>query len=60
MLVALLRIAGLVLKLSSARLADRIVVLEEGRIVETGSHEELMERRGRYHELFSLQAQWYR
>lgn len=47
-------------RVSSARLADRIVVLEEGRIVETGSHEELMERRGRYHELFSLQAQWYR
>lgn len=46
-------------RVGSARMADRIVVLEESRIVEVGSHEELMERRGRYHELFSLQAQWY-
>lgn len=46
-------------RVGSARMADRIVVLEDGRIVEEGSHGELMERRGRYHELFSLQAQWY-
>lgn len=46
-------------RVGSARMADRIVVLEDGRIVEEGSHEGLTERRGRYHELFSLQAQWY-
>lgn len=42
-------------RLATARLADRIIVLEDGRVVEEGSHEELMERRGRYYELYKLQ-----
>ncbi|WP_152351848.1 ATP-binding cassette domain-containing protein [Brachybacterium subflavum] len=43
-------------RLSSVRRADRIVVLEGGRIVEDGPHEELMDRGGRYAEMFTLQA----
>ena len=43
-------------RLSSATLATKIVVLEEGEIVEEGDHRELMAKRGRYYELFSTQA----
>lgn len=42
-------------RLSAARLADRILVLEDGRIVETGSHQDLLARDGRYAELFRKQ-----
>jgi ATP-binding cassette subfamily B protein len=46
-------------RLGSARLADRIVVLDGGRIVETGTHRELLSKRGRYHALYAVQAAWY-
>jgi ATP-binding cassette, subfamily B, bacterial len=46
-------------RFSSVRSADRIYVLHEGRVVEEGSHEELMEREGLYAELFTLQARAY-
>lgn len=44
-------------RFSSVRMADRIYVLHEGRVVETGTHDELMALGGRYAELFTMQAQ---
>lgn len=46
-------------RLSSATVADKILVLEQGRLVEEGNHRELMEKQGRYYELFSTQAKRY-
>jgi ABC-type multidrug transport system fused ATPase/permease subunit len=43
-------------RFSTVRHADRICVLERGRVVELGSHDELMALGGRYHTMFSLQA----
>src|SRR5688572_16039311 len=47
-------------RFSTVRYADQIVVLDEGRIVEHGSHEELIALKGRYAHLFNLQARAYR
>ncbi|MBD3385523.1 ATP-binding cassette domain-containing protein [candidate division KSB1 bacterium] len=46
-------------RLASARLADRILVLENGSIVEDGSHEQLLKLDGAYARLYNLQAQHY-
>lgn len=43
-------------RLSTVRQADRIVLLRDGRIVESGSHDELIALNGRYAEMFALQA----
>src|SRR5438270_12986919 len=47
-------------RFSTVRLADRIIVLEHGRVIEHGSTQELMQLDGRYAELFNLQAEAYR
>jgi ATP-binding cassette subfamily B protein len=47
-------------RFSTVRMADQIVVLQEGRIIERGSHDDLMQTNGLYARLFSLQARGYR
>jgi ATP-binding cassette subfamily B protein len=46
-------------RLGAARLADVIFVMENGRIVEQGTHDQLMCRGGAYRRMFDLQASWY-
>lgn len=46
-------------RLSTTRHADRILMLENGRVVECGSHDELMEQNGKYAYMFRLQAEKY-
>ena len=46
-------------RLSSATMASMIVVMENGSVIELGNHTELMEKKGRYHHLFSTQARRY-
>ncbi|MEM9927403.1 MAG: ABC transporter ATP-binding protein [Cyanobacteria bacterium P01_D01_bin.50] len=47
-------------RFSTVRMADKIVVIEQGEVLETGTHDELLQAKGRYATLFSLQAQGYR
>jgi len=46
-------------RFSTVRMADRILVLDKGELLEIGSHEELLKKGGRYAELFNLQAMGY-
>ncbi len=47
-------------RFSTVRMAARIVVIEDGRVIEDGTHDELILRGGRYYELFDMQAAAYR
>ena len=40
-------------------MADRIFVMDQGKLAEVGTHEELMEKQGIYLEFFQSQAEWY-
>lgn len=46
-------------RLGSAKIADRIFVLDKGNIIESGNHEELMANKGKYFNMFLQQSQWY-
>lgn len=46
-------------RLSNITIADKIIVLEDGKVVEQGSHEYLMEKKGKYFYLFKLQSEQY-
>ena len=46
-------------RFSTVRMADRILVLDKGKLLEMGSHEELLQKNGKYSELFQLQAKGY-
>ena len=46
-------------RIGSARIADYIVVMNEGKIVEIGTHEELVSQNGLYKEMFDAQIKWY-
>jgi len=47
-------------RFSTVRMASQIIVIENGRVIERGSHEQLMQLAGHYANLFSLQAAGYR
>jgi ATP-binding cassette subfamily B protein len=47
-------------RLASARFADRILVMDQGALVEDGTHADLMRRQGLYASMFTAQAEWYR
>lgn len=46
-------------RLASTRFCDRILVMENGQIVESGTHEELLEQNGKYAEMFRVQSRYY-
>jgi ATP-binding cassette subfamily B protein len=47
-------------RFSTVRMADRIIVMDGARLVEMGTHEELMAKRGQYAQLYEIQAEAYR
>ena len=47
-------------RLASTRFCDKVVMFENGSMVELGSHDELMEKNGKYADMFNVQAQYYR
>ena len=40
-------------------MADRIIVIDDGKIIEDGSHEKLLEQKGLYCRMFMEQSEWY-
>lgn len=46
-------------RIGFARLADKVAVLDKGKLVEFGTHDELIKLNGKYYELFTTQAEWY-
>lgn len=47
-------------RLSSTRFCDKIVMFEDGRIIEEGTHEQLINANGKYRNMFQVQAQYYK
>lgn len=46
-------------RLGSVKLANRVIVMDKGEIVDVGTHEELLSRPGKYSDMWKMQAQWY-
>ena len=46
-------------RLGSTKITDRIIVIEKGRVAQSGSHDELVKQQGLYAEMFESQKQWY-
>lgn len=46
-------------RLGITKLVDRILVFQDGRIIEDGTHQQLMEKKGHYYEMYQAQAAWY-
>lgn len=46
-------------RMGSAKIADRIVVMKDGAIAEIGTHDELLNNRNHYADMFAAQADWY-
>ncbi len=47
-------------RLASTKFCDKILFLDNGRIVETGTHDELLKKKGKYAEVFEVQSQYYK
>ena len=47
-------------RLATTAFCDRVILLEDGRIAEEGTHAELIALEGKYKELYEIQSQWYR
>lgn len=47
-------------RLASTKFCDRILFLEDGRIAETGTHDELLQKNGKYAQVFAVQSQYYK
>ena len=47
-------------RLGAAKLANRIIVMDAGKIVDIGTHDELLSHSGKYSEMWSTQAKWYK
>lgn len=62
-LIHKLRLGHIVLfvshRLSTTRFSNKILVLNQGRLVEEGTHEKLMQQKGLYHRIFTMQTQYY-
>ena len=46
-------------RLGSVRIADKIIMMKDGKIAEIGTHDELMAKGGEYKKMFDSQRQWY-
>jgi len=47
-------------RLASTQFCDRIIFLEDGKITEEGTHDDLLMKKGKYFELFEIQSRYYK
>ena len=47
-------------RLSSTRFCDKVAMFDNGSLIEYGTHEELLNKKGKYSEIFEVQAQYYK